>query len=163
MRTPTAEDRRTALRAAITTTDKGTAIATDAHARHPHSQLWGDGTTASSDGQFFRASDRAAKRGDVNLHYGREPSSKFCGHLSDQYGYFGILPISPPEIEAVYVLDSLFDHDTIEIEEHNTDTGGASDHIFALSALIGKRFAPQLRNIRDRISTPSRRPMPIRL
>ena len=127
------------------------ACVTDAHARHPHSLLWGDGTTASSDGQFFRASDRAAKRGDINLHYGSEPGSKFYSHLSDQYGYFGILPISPTESEAVYVLDGLFDHDTIlEIEEHFTDTGGASDHVFALFALIGKRFAPRLRNIKER-------------
>ncbi|NEI67925.1 Tn3 family transposase, partial [Rhizobium leguminosarum] len=36
------------------------ACVTDAHTRHPHSQIWGDGTKASSDGQFFRASDRAA-------------------------------------------------------------------------------------------------------
>lgn len=127
------------------------ACITDAHMRHPHSLLWGDGTTASSDGQFFRASDRAAKRGDINLHYGSEPGSKFYSHLSDQYGYFGILPISPTESEAVYVLDGLFDHDTVlEIEEHFTDTGGASDHVFAIFALIGKRFAPRLRNIKDR-------------
>lgn len=127
------------------------ACVTDAHTRHPHSLLWGDGSTASSDGQFFRASDRAAKRGDINLHYGSEPGSKFYSHLSDQYGYFGILPISPTESEAVYVLDGLFDHDTtLEIEEHFTDTGGASDHVFALFALIGKRFAPRLRNIKDR-------------
>ncbi|WQP06817.1 Tn3 family transposase [Sinorhizobium meliloti] len=127
------------------------ASVTDAHTRHPHSQLWGDGTTASSDGQFFRASDRAAKRSDINLHYGSEPGSKFYSALSDQYGYFSILPISPTESEAVYVLDGLFDHDTIlEIEELFTDTGGASDHVFALFALIGKRFAPRLRNIKDR-------------
>lgn len=127
------------------------ACVTDAHARHPHSRLWGDGTTASADGQFFRASDRAAKRGDINLHYGSEPGSKFYSHLSDQYGYFGILPISPTESEAAYVLDGLFDHDTIlEIEELFTDTGGASDHVFALFALIGKRFAPRLRNLKDR-------------
>ncbi|UVV70746.1 Tn3 family transposase [Brucella anthropi] len=127
------------------------ACVADAHACHPHSLLWGDGTTASSDGQFFRASDRAAKRGDINLHYGSEPGSKFYSHLSDQYGYFGILPISPTESEAVYVLDGLFDHDTVlEIEEHFTDTGGASDHVFAIFALIGKRFAPRLRNIKDR-------------
>ncbi len=31
-----------------------------------------------------------AKRGDVNLHYGSEPGSKFYSHLSDQYGYFSI-------------------------------------------------------------------------
>ena len=127
------------------------ACVTDAHTRHPHSQLWGDGTTASSDGQFFRASDRAARRGDVNLHYGSDPGTKFYSGLSDQYGYFSILPISPTESEAVYVLDGLFDHDTIlEIEELFTDTGGASDHVFALFALIGKRFAPRLRNIKDR-------------
>ena len=127
------------------------ACVTDAHARHPHAQLWGTGTTASSDGQFFRASDRAAKRGDINLHYGSEPGSKFYSHLSDKYGYFSILPISPTESEAAYVLDGLFDHDTIlEIEEHFTDTGGASDHVFALFTLIGKRFAPRLRNLKDR-------------
>jgi TnpA family transposase len=124
---------------------------TDAHAQHPHAQLWGNGTTASSDGQFFRASDRAAKSSDINLHYGSEPGSKFYSHLSDQYGYFSILPISPTESEASYVLDGLFDHDTIlEVEEHFTDTGGASDHVFALFALIGKRFAPRLRNLKDR-------------
>lgn len=127
------------------------ACVTDSHTRHPHSRLWGDGTTASSDGQFFRASDRAAKRGDINLHYSNEPGTKFYSGLSDQYGYFSILPISPTESEAVYVLDGLFDHDTIlEIEELFTDTGGASDHVFALFALIGKRFAPRLRNIKDR-------------
>jgi TnpA family transposase len=127
------------------------ACVTDAHSRHPHSRLWGNGTTASSDGQFFRASDRAAKRGDVNLHYGSEPGSKFYSHLSDQYGYFSILPISPTESEAAYVLDGLFDQDTIlDIQEHFTDTGGASDHVFGLFTLIGKRFAPRLRNLKDR-------------
>ena len=34
-------------------------------------------------------------------------------HLSDQYGYFSILPISPTESEAAYVLDGLFDQDTV--------------------------------------------------
>lgn len=127
------------------------ACVTDAHTRHPHSRLWGNGTTSSSDGQFFRASDRAAKRGDINLHYGSEPGSKFYSHLSDQYGYFSILPISPTESEAAYVLDGLFDQDTVlDIQEHFTDTGGASDHVFGLFALIGKRFAPRLRNLKDR-------------
>jgi hypothetical protein len=73
------------------------ACVTDAHTRHPHAQIWGDGTTASSDGQFFRASDRAAGRSDINLHYGSEPGSKFYSGLSDQYGYYSILPISRPK------------------------------------------------------------------
>ena len=82
---------------------------------------------------------------------GSEPGSKFYSHLSDQYGYFSILPISPTESEAAYVLDGLFDQDTIlDIQEHFTDTGGASDHVFGLFALVGKRFAPRLRNLKDR-------------
>ncbi len=45
--------------------------------------------------------------------------------------YFSILLISSTESEAPYVLDAL-DHDTIlEIVELFTDTGGASDHVFA--------------------------------
>lgn len=128
------------------------ACVTDAHTRHPHSRLWGS--------QFFRASDRAAKRGDVNLHYGSEPGSKFYSHLSDQYGYFSILPISPTESEAAFVLDGLFDQDTIlEIQEHFTDTGGASDHVFGLFALIGKRFAPPLRDLKIGSSIGSRKAM----
>ena len=55
----------------------------DAHSAHPHAVLWGAGATSSSDGQFFRASDRAAGRSDVNLHYGSEPGTKFYSHLSD--------------------------------------------------------------------------------
>jgi TnpA family transposase len=95
--------------------------------------------------------DRAAKRGDFNLHYGSEPGSKFYSYLSDQYGYFSILPISPTESEAAFVLDGLFDQDTIfEIREHFTDNGGASDHVFGLFALIGKPFAPRPRNLKDR-------------
>jgi TnpA family transposase len=47
-----------------------------------------------------------------------------------------LISISPIESEAVYVLDGLFDHDTIlEIDEHFTDTDGANDHVFALFAL----------------------------
>ena len=49
----------------------------EAHSAHPHAALWGAGATSSSDGQFFRASGRAAGRSDVNLHYGSEPGTKF--------------------------------------------------------------------------------------
>ena len=125
------------------------AAVTDAHSVQPHASLWGAGITSSSDGQFFRAGDRAAARGDVNLHYGSEPGAKFYSHLSDQYGYFSILPISPTESEAPYVLDGLFDHETrLDIAEHYTDTGGSSDHVFALFALLGKRFSPRLRDLK---------------
>jgi TnpA family transposase len=35
----------------------------------------------------------------------------FYSQLSDLNGYFSILPISPTESEAAYVLDGLFEHE----------------------------------------------------
>jgi TnpA family transposase len=130
---------------------------TDRRAEHPHAALWGDGSSASSDGQFFQASDRAGLRSEINLHYGSEPGSKFYSHLSDQYGYFSILPISATESEAPYVLDGLFDHETeLDIQEHFSDTGGASDHVFGLFALTGRGLLRGCAISRTGSSTPSR-------
>jgi TnpA family transposase len=53
--------------------------------------------------------------------------------------------------EAPYVLDGLLYHQTgLTIEEHYTDTGGASDHVFGLMPFFGYRFAPRLRDIKER-------------
>ena len=53
--------------------------------------------------------------------------------------------------EAPHVLDGLLYHETgLQIVEHYTDTGGATDHVFGLCALLGFRFAPRLRDIKDR-------------
>jgi TnpA family transposase len=58
--------------------------------------------------------------------------------------------ISAGEREAPHVLDRLLDRETtLEIDEHFVDTGGASDHVFGLFAIIGKRFAQQLRNVKS--------------
>ena len=38
---------------------------------------------------------------------------------------------------------------TLTIKEHYTDTGGASDHVFALCHLLGFRFVPRLRDFQD--------------
>ena len=49
------------------------------------------------------------------------------------------------------MLDGLFDHEApLDIKENFTDTGGASDNVFALFALLDKRFSPRLRNLNDR-------------
>lgn len=38
----------------------------------------------------------------------------------------------------------------LDPQEHFIDIGGASDHIVGLFALIGKRFSPRLRDLKDR-------------
>ena len=53
--------------------------------------------------------------------------------------------------EAPYVLDGLLHHGTLlNIDTHYTDTGGASDHVFILCALLGFRFCPRLRDLPER-------------
>ncbi len=48
------------------------------------------------------------------------------------------------------MLDGLLQHGTgLHIIEHFTDTGGASDQVFGLLALLGFRFAPRLRDLKD--------------
>lgn len=122
----------------------------NAQLAHPFAKLWGNGSTSSSDGQFFRAAGRGVKRSDVNAHYSGDPGSKFYTWVSDQYGHFHILPMGATEDEAIYVLDGLYGHESrIEIDEHYVDTGGASDHVFSLFALGGKRVAPRLRDLKD--------------
>ena len=51
---------------------------------------------------------------------------------------------------ASYVLDGLLYHGSeLKLEEHYTDTAGFTDHVFGLCHLLGYRFAPRLRDIRD--------------
>ena len=53
--------------------------------------------------------------------------------------------------EAPHVLDRLMHHGTsLRIDTHYTDTGGASDHVFVLCAMLGFRFCPRLRDFPDR-------------
>jgi len=59
--------------------------------------------------------------------------------------------ISAATHEAPYVLDGLLHHGTgLAIDTHYTDTGGATDHVFALCRMLGYRFCPRLRDFPDR-------------
>nr|AFU63349.1 Transposase [Sphingobium fuliginis ATCC 27551] len=123
----------------------------DVHRTVPLSALWGDGTTSSSDGQLFHAGGRGAAIGDINARNGNEPGVSFYTHVSDQYDPFASRVIAATAGEAPYVLDGLLYHATgLSIEEHYTDTGGASDHVFGLMPFFGYRFAPRLRDLKDR-------------
>ena len=122
----------------------------DAQAALPLSRVWGDGTTSSSDGQFYR-SGRRGTAGAINAKYGADPGQKIYTHVSDQYAPFHSQLISATAAEAPHVLDGLLHNaSSLDIHEHYTDTGGATDHVFALSHLLGYRFVPRIRDLADR-------------
>jgi TnpA family transposase len=123
----------------------------DAHHALPISAVWGDGTTSSSDGQFFRSGKRGAAAGEINARYGVDPGFSFYTHVSDQHAPYHVRVISAATHEAPYVLDGLLHHgSSLPLAEHYTDTGGATDHVFALCAMLGFRFCPRLRDFPDR-------------
>ncbi len=121
------------------------------HHELPFARHWGAGTSSSSDGQFFRSGRSRSGGADVNAKYGSEPGVKIYAHLSNHFASFGSRIMSATAGEAPYVLDGLvLGADRLPLHEHYTDTGGATDHVFALCHLLGFRFAPRLRDIADR-------------
>jgi len=123
----------------------------DAHRALPLAQVWGDGTKSSSDGQHFFAGGRGEAVADVNARHGNEPGVSFYTHVSDQYGPFHTKVIAATAGEAPHVLDGLLYHQSgLVPEEHAVDTGGVSDHVFGLFPFFGYRFAPRMRDLKDR-------------
>jgi TnpA family transposase len=105
----------------------------------------GRGTMSSSDRQFFRSAERDDGAGDVNARYGRVPGVGFYTHVSDQHYPYSVRVMSATSQEAHYVLDGLLHHGLAQqIDTHFTETGGASDHVFVLCAILGIRFRLQL-------------------
>ena len=120
----------------------------DAHHELPFAQHWGAAEHSSSDGQFFAANRRS---GIVNAKYGPDPGLKIYSFLSGQYGSFHSNTIGATAGEAPFVLDGLLNNPaSFDPLVHYTDTGGVSDHVFALFHLLGMRFAPRLRDFPDR-------------
>ncbi len=133
------------------TYSKGLAEIVNHHRQQPFAGHWGEGTTSSSDGQRFRAGGLGEARAEVNARYGNDPGATFYTHVSDQYSPFHIKVINATIRDATHVLDGLLYHESdLRIEEHYTDTGGFTDHVFALCHLLGYRFAPRIRDLADK-------------
>jgi TnpA family transposase len=114
-------------------------------------KYWGDGTTSSSDGQRFKTSGHAQKSGNINPKYGGEPGVQVYTHISDQYAPFHSKIINVGVRDSTYVLDGLLYHESdLKIEEHYTDTAGFTDHVFALTHILGFKFAPRIRDLGDK-------------
>ncbi|MBX9799981.1 MULTISPECIES: Tn3 family transposase [Azonexaceae] len=130
---------------------KGLAELVNYQHRLPFASHWGTGKTSSSDGQNYKVGGRGGQTGQVNLRYGSDPGINFYTHISDQYAPYHIKAITSTIRDATHVLDGLLYHESeLNIEEHYTDTNGFTDHIFALCPPLGFRFAPRIRDLKDK-------------
>ncbi len=123
--------------------DRALAMIVEAHAALPMAAFWGQGQSASSDGQFFLATEQGEAMNLINAKYGNVPGLKGYSHVSDQYAPFATQVIPATVSEAPYILDGLLMNDAgRRVRQHFADTGGFTDHVFAACALLGYRFAP---------------------
>lgn len=114
----------------------------------PMARFWGAGTSASSDGQFFPTTRQGEAMNLINAKYGHEPGLKAYTHVSDQFGPFATQIIPATVNEAPYILDGLLMTDAGQrVREQYADTGGFTDHVFAVTALLGFQFIPRIRDL----------------
>ncbi|MBM7585655.1 TnpA family transposase [Bacillus pakistanensis] len=129
--------------------NKALGAVTNFHTKQPFSSHWGDGSTSSSDGQYFRAGGTSSPLAQVNAKYGRDPGVSFYSHISDQYDPFYVQVISTSE-EAPHIIDGLLYHEAdLQIEEHYTDAAGFVDHVFAMCYMLGFRFSPRIKTVKN--------------
>jgi TnpA family transposase len=109
-------------------------------------QVWGDGTTSSSDGQRFLFPPRVLQR--TYSHRLGDFALEFYTFIADNYAPFYSVPIECTERDAPYVLDGLLYHESdLDPEEHYTDTHGYVELNFAAFPMFGKRFCPRIRGL----------------
>ena len=120
----------------------------EGQSRLPMARFWGGGQSASSDGQFFPTTRQGEAMNLINAKYGHEPGLKAYTHVSDQFGPFATQTIPATVNEAPYILDGLLLTDAGQkIREQYADTGGFTDHVFAVTALLGFQFIPRIRDL----------------
>ncbi len=111
----------------------------------PLSRSWGDGTTSSSDGMRMSVGVKAANAEYNAKYFGAGRGTNIYAHAADIWVPFGKPPVIGTNEEALYVIDALCHHESdLHIREHYADTGGSTEHVFALAALLGFRFAPRI-------------------
>lgn len=124
------------------------AIVIEGQSALPMARFWGDGTRASSDGQFFPTTRQGEAMNLINAKYGHEPGLEAYTHVSDRFGPLATQAIPATVNEAPSVLDGLLMTDAGQkVREQYADTGGFTDHVFAVTALLGFQFIPRIRDL----------------
>jgi TnpA family transposase len=129
------------------------AILVDFHHDLPFSQVWGDGSRSSSDGQRIMVQRESLLGSIYPRYFGYyDRALAFYTHTADQHSVYATQAIACTPREAGYVLGGILDNDTVlPIREHTSDTHGFTEHLFGLCTLLGIRFMPRLKDLPDQV------------
>jgi TnpA family transposase len=126
-------------------------ILVDYHHGLPLASVWGTGRRSSSDGQRFAVRQSSVLGSFCPRYFGYyDQAVSLYTHTSDQLSTFSNQVISCRSRESLYVLSGLLLNDTIlQPERHHVDTGGYTEHLFALCHLLGIEFMPRIKDLPD--------------
>ncbi|MGL4609988.1 MAG: Tn3 family transposase [Trueperaceae bacterium] len=132
--------------------DRAMTLLVNKHHDLPFCSRWGGGMLSSSDGQRFPMS----KKGKTLLarhnprYFGLHKGVTFYTWTSDQFSQYGSKAIPTTVRDATYVLDAILDNESeLPILEHTTDTSGYTELIFAVFDLLGLKFIPRIRDLKE--------------
>lgn len=115
------------------------------------SQVHGNGKLSSSDSQRFGIVASSLLASYYPRYFGYyEQAIGIYTHISNQSSVYNTNAISCSVRESLYVIDGFLNNNTIlSIKEHTTDTGGYTEHIFALCFLLGIDFMPRIKDLKS--------------
>jgi len=130
------------------TLEAANAAVVNYHHRLPLTQAFGPGVLSSSDGQRFPVKGKSLTARHLSRYFARGQGASVYTHVSDQHSTYDTKVIVGYAPESHYVLDGIVGNATdLPIEEHATDTHGATLANFALFDLVGKQLSPRIRDL----------------
>jgi TnpA family transposase len=103
----------------------------------------------SSDGSRWTVSRENILSKHSFKYFGLNKGININTHVDERHLPFYSKVISTSEREAASVLDGLLHNDHIRSEIHSTDTHGYTEALFAIMNLLGFKFAPRIKSIKD--------------
>lgn len=108
-----------------------------------------DALRSSSDGQKYLVTRDSLVAANSFKYFGQESGVSRYTFVDEKNRTFSIRVFMPTKREATYVLDGLASNISNVPRIHSTDTHGFTEPIFGCTALMGVRFAPRIKDIKD--------------
>ena len=101
----------------------------------------------SSDGQKCEVTVDSLNSNHSFKYLGKDKGVSVMSFIDMRHMIWYSTVISSSEREAAYVIDGLMHNDVIKSDIHSTDTHGFSEMIFAVTYLLGFKFAPRIKGL----------------
>lgn len=106
---------------------------------------------SSSDGQKRCVTAESLNANFSYKYFGQGKGSNIYAFLDERGMFFYSTVFTSSDRDAPYVIDGLTHSDSIKPDMHSTDTHGYTEIIFAISHLLGIKFAPRIKNIKEQV------------